>query len=169
MKPDLDLDYVKARLDYDPETGIFVWKSGDHTPAKMNKLAGRQAGSFKSHGYIRIVIDKREIYAHRLAWFMTFGRWPVKGIDHINGNSTDNRLCNLREADQSQNMHNSFNRRNRTGYKNVYFCKDIGKWRAAMQVRRKQVFIGYFQTAEEAFKAYQDKAHSLVGEFVRVS
>lgn len=86
-------------LDYDPETGIFRWKVDRH-----RVKAGDLAGSIDASGYMKIVIDQTQYYAHRLAWLYVYGQFPDSFISPI-GEKTDNRISNLRLTTDAQNQH----------------------------------------------------------------
>src|SRR5690606_6907684 len=105
-------------LDYDSSTGLFRWKANGRGPAKR---AGAIAGSMHSSGYVRIKVDGVTYYAHRIAWLIEHGRWPVEEIDHINRNRADNRICNLREATVAENRRNNCGQpaRRRSRFKGV--------------------------------------------------
>lgn len=95
---------------------------------------------------------------------------PKLVVDHINGNRLDNRKENLRICTQQQNIWNTRKRSDNTsGYKGVHF-DDVKwrnkKWRAQISYNKKLIFIGRFETAEQAKQAYQLKAKELFGEFV---
>lgn len=62
-------------------------------------------------GYIAVGIDYHRYYAHRLVWLYMFGTMPKRTIDHINGNPSDNRLCNLRECSHADNQKNQKNQK----------------------------------------------------------
>lgn len=86
-------------------------------------------------------------------------------IDHINGITLDNRRCNLRAATSSQNSYNT--RRavaNSTGYQGV--SKHRNKWCAEIHVNGERVWLGNFDTPEEASFAYQEAIKCYHGEFV---
>ena len=86
-------------------------------------------------------------------------------IDHINGNSLDNRESNLRFCTRSQNMYNHGPQKNNTtGYKGVCFDKKRGKYMASISANRKQKNIGRFDTAEDAARAYNKAARAMHGE-----
>lgn len=155
----LTQQYVKDRLSYDPNTGVFTWNNGPR--------AGKKAGCLFSNGYVNIGLCGKLIGAHRLAWLYIHGEMPTT-IDHIDGNPTNNRIANLRSCTKSQNMQNSRAKRNRE-FKGVWFEPDRRKWRAAIGPRGNVKYLGRFNTAEEAHAAYAVAAHEMYGAFARVA
>ena len=104
--------------------------------------------------------------AHRVAWVMTHGEWPKEMIDHINGDRSDNRLCNLRQATRSQNLINSkLSSRNSSGFRGVSWCSAKQKWDARIYSATKLRLLGRFKTKEEAIAAYAAAAAELHGDF----
>jgi hypothetical protein len=92
---------------------------------------------------------------------------PSHQIDHINGDRTDNRLENLREATNSENQYNSKTRKdNKLGIKGIS-CYREGKYRAYTRDNGKKIHIGCFDTLEEAKAAYDKAASTIHGEFFR--
>lgn len=86
-------------------------------------------------------------------------------VDHINRNKLDNRRENLRLVDHSTNMHNRPKQANNTsGLKGVSWDASRSKWKAAIQVRGQQVYLGRFLTKEDAHTAYLAACRSLVGD-----
>ena len=150
---------LKEILHYDPDTGIFTGieiKRG----CRKNGLAGY----LKQEGYIQIKIFGKIYPAHRLAWLYTHGSFPINDIDHINGIRNDNRIINLREATHSQNQANK-KYRNNSGYKGV--SKNKNKWQANIKVGKKTLYLGYFDTKEEAHEAYKQASIKHHGEFAK--
>jgi len=88
-------------LDYNPETGVFHWK----TAMGSRALAGDVAGTF-CEGYWVIRIYGRGYSAARLAWFYMTGDWPVNQIDHIDREKLNNRFENLRDVTAKVNCEN---------------------------------------------------------------
>jgi hypothetical protein len=154
----LNWDRLKELLEYDPDTGIFIWRKN-----KGSIKSGTIAGGKTCNGYITICIDGNAVLAHRLAWFYCFKEWPDKGIDHINRNGLDNRLDNLREADQTLNNYNTNIRKdNTTGYKGVYIHGS--GFRARVTNKNKNYNLGTFETIEEAaakVKEFKEKQNLL--------
>lgn len=160
----LTSDRLKYLLQYDPETGVFTrriqmnWKSP----------AGSVAGYVQSNGYRYIGIDRKMYRAGRLAVLYVRDRWPVQEVDHDNLVRDDDRWANLREATSEQNKANtSIRDDNTSGFKGVTWAKDIGKWRARIQVGGKKRSLGCFDSQGEAHLAYRTAAASEFGSFAR--
>ena len=174
-RDDITAQYVRERLDYDPETGVFTWKNLASTPENSGwvdswnlRFEGKPAGSPGKRGHLCIALDNKKYYAHRLAWLIVYGLWPIDEIDHIDGDKINNRITNLRAATHSQNAHNrSKNNNNKSGFKGVTWQSHAQKWRADIMVEGETLNLGYFCTKEEAAEAYADAAHRLHGEFAK--
>jgi hypothetical protein len=163
MKP--SIEFVRESLDYDPETGVIRWKVN-----RSQKKAGELAGFTKSDGYKIITINRRQIGCHTIAWAIYHGEWPSLLIDHIDMNHANNRIENLRLATIAQNQHNAtLKRGNTTGYKGVSFQKRDNRYRAQIQVHKKRIALGWFETADEAAHAYNKAAITHHGEYARLN
>lgn len=148
----LSLERVKELLSYDPESGLFVWLSG-----RSRGVGGKVAGWKLTQGHIAITIDGKTFYAHRLAWFISHGVWPVAMIDHINGIGHDNRLLNLRSVERSINAQNQrkASKNNKLGILGVVYSPRHKKYVAHIQIPGlRQKTIGYYHSADEAHNAY---------------
>lgn len=112
----LTKEYINECLTYEPNTGKFFWKKRplEHFSSERQckgfntRYVGKEACHINYAGYLKVMIDHKTYRAHRLAWLITHGNWPKDQIDHIDRNRRNNRLANLREATQSQNLANSY-------------------------------------------------------------
>src|SRR5690349_3748218 len=111
-------EFLREWINYDPATGIFTWaKSGRGLCIKGN-VAGCVSHGLKKYWKIRF--KDKQYFAHRLAWLWMTGEWPAEQMDHIDGNSLNNRWSNLRAATSHQNCRNAkLPRTNTTGFKGV--------------------------------------------------
>ena len=157
----LTQEYLKEILDYDLESGILVWKRREekrnYDKTLNSKLAGKRAGCIEKDGYRQIRLDKQYYREHRIIWFWMTGSWPKDQIDHKNGIRDDNRWNNLREATPYENQQNRISRKQSISkYIGVYYQKGTNKFQAKICINNKRIFLGYYDTAEEALKAYSE-------------
>jgi hypothetical protein len=138
---------IKEFLKYDPETGELIWLV-QRGGAQVGDVAGTLTRSRNSGDYLRVGIDGKRYGAHVLAWYLTYGEWPAQQLDHKNGDSCDNRLCNLRLATPVENAKNrGLNVLNTSGVAGVSV---IGNgWQAYIAKQ----YLGYFENFEDAVAA----------------
>lgn len=154
---------VQRRLAYDPATGTFAWLVPPRGVAAGSPLRLRDNGN----GYLYGTIARRPYAAHRLAFAIVEGRWPVE-VDHRSGDKRDNRWANLREASRGENEANKGLRSdNSSGFKGVGWHKAGGAWRACITHKGRQISLGYHSTPEAAHAAYVRAASEIFGEFAR--
>jgi hypothetical protein len=143
----LTQERLKEVLHYNPETGVFTWIV---SPAHRVKV-GDVAGSICGNGYRLISIDSVKYKAHRLAWLYVYGYLPEHGVDHKDRVKVHNQIDNLREASQQCNMRNTGNfSDNTSGVKGVNYHKPTGKWRAYININRKNIYLGVHLSFFEA-------------------
>ena len=121
---------------------------------KVNSLAGtvrKQDG-----GRLHIAFRGKRYLAHRLAWLFVYGKWPEGVIDHLNGNSLDNRISNLRDVSNTVNSQNQRKSRsdNQAGFLGVSWHSRTRKFLAQIQINGVKTHLGLFTTPEEAHAAY---------------
>ncbi len=142
---------------YDSETGLFY----------RNYTAGGQkegsiAGNLRNDKYIGIGLDGKIYLAHRLAWLYMTGELPDR-LDHIDENKSNNRWGNLREATRSQN---GANRLVDPGKSNVRGIRLVGrKWQTQICVNKKWIYLGSFESKEEASEAYIKARQEYFGDY----
>lgn len=140
------------RINYNPETGVFRWAVSGRGISR-----GAIAGSKTQHGYWQIKLCFKAYRAHRLAWFLHYGVWPIGEIDHINGDPLDNRIANLRVVDRAGNSQNRW-RAHRDhascGLLGVTWNRQHQRWQAKLQANKKRHHVGYFDNPDAAHRAY---------------
>jgi hypothetical protein len=143
---------IKEYIAYDQETGIFTWVK----PPSKKIIVGSIVGTKHSAGYIQIGYRGRLYKAHRLAWWFTYSVLPDCAIDHINEIRDDNRICNLRLDTNRENEQNNSKIpcNNKSGYRGVSWHKNAKKWVANIRVKNKLIYLGSYDTPEEAHEAY---------------
>jgi hypothetical protein len=135
-----------------------LWELYDYSPLTgdlISKTTGKPLKPSVVNGYWRISVkyngQKLNRFCHRVIFAWCAGYWPSQFIDHINRNPLDNRINNLREATPRQNQFNTkrFN-------KGASWHKRVQRWGASIFVDGRKVSLGYFDTKEEAQKAYTE-------------
>lgn len=154
----LTQEKVKELFDYDSR-GYLIWKSvrddGYKSHREVGAIAGTQVGL-----YLRVSIDSVKYTVHRLIWFWHHGYWP-KNTDHINGNTLDNRIENLRECNAIQNQGNA-------GWSTMRGIEKHGrKYRVRITGSGWKKELGSFETLEEALAARDAGHREYFGEFAR--
>jgi hypothetical protein len=167
----LSAERLRELLHYEPATGLFFWL------VVANDLVhvGDVAGHVRANGYRLIRVDGWGYPTHRLAWLWMTGEWPKASMDHADGDRANNRWNNLRQANKSQNGANS--RRyasNTSGFKGVSRKRPSRHWRAPkwlaqISVNGKVIYLGYFDTPEDAHDAYIAAAKKYFGDFARAA
>ena len=151
----ITLERTLELLDYNPETGAFVWRQ-----SQGKSRSGKPAGTVQA-GYLKMTLDREQIRANRLAWFMSNGQWPTGQIDHINGIKLDNRIANLRDVEQSVNMQNRYSiKRKDSGLPYGVTRNPAGRFIANIR-------IGVFDSAEEACAAFMNAKRLIHGGCTR--
>jgi hypothetical protein len=147
---------VNDWLEYEPETGNFYWR------VKRGRQAAKsRAGSVKDRGYISIFFDGHRHYAHRLAVLAMTGAMPDGVVDHIDGDTGNNRWENLRVVSQSENMENRRFRAQANSKSGLIGASPHANGGFVAQITRggRHRYLGYFKTADEAHTAYKEANH----------
>lgn len=139
-------------LEYDKGTGQIYRKD-----------LKRFVGSLLKTGYLMFDLKGTRLYSHRVAFYLTTGRWPIQ-VDHMNGVRHDNRWENLREANTLQQATNKVGW-GLTGCKGISWHKYKQKYHARVAFKGKTHHVGYFDNLEEAKYSRDIKAKQLHGEF----
>lgn len=153
---DVGVIALAARLlNYNPETGDLTWKV-----SRRKCRAGAVVGTRTPEGYVATGLGGRAQMAHRVAWMLMTGEMPPARVDHINGNRSDNRWCNLRAASDHENAWNSLRSANATGVWRRY-----GRIHGRIRHMGRVYTAGPFQTEAECTAWYRAKERELRGEW----
>jgi hypothetical protein len=166
--PNITAEMVRELFDYDREAGVLLWRHSNKYAAQVK--AGGIAGHVTRLGYRRILVSGKKYLAHRLVWLYVTGEWPAGWIDHANGDASDNRFENLRQATPSENSRNKKVRNdNSSGLKGVNWHKKNKRYAAKIEVDGVSAHLGYFKCPTAAHFAYCRAAKEHFGEFARLS
>lgn len=130
----MSIETAREMFYYDRNSGILrrrVSYRGFDEGAPVGSLSGKR---------LRVKMFGVHYFVHRLIWFIETGSWP-NNIDHINGNSMDNRWENLRDTTfQENNMNKALMKNNTSGVCGVYFTKN-NHWGSYIRDRGKSVHL----------------------------
>ena len=149
------LEDPRPHLSYDRELGALTWVG--------RRKAGVVAGAKTDGGYLRFRLRGRYYLCHRVVWFFETGEWPSGQIDHINRDTTDNRIGNLRVCNTSENKQKlsavGIGRSKMLGVK--YREGRPSPWVAQINVRGSRTYLGAFKSPGEAHEAYVEAKRRL--------
>lgn len=168
-------------FNYNEETGELIWKSRPRSEFRTQsgcsifhrRFVGTVAGTKKYRTgtqiktHVLISLNGTSYLAHNIIWEMFNGpRSNGTIIDHKDNDPWNNRRLNLRPSTRSQNNQNRrMPSHNTTGYKGVSYRN--GRYTSKITSNKVDVYLGCFDTAEEAHKAYCERANVLHGEFAK--
>lgn len=169
----LTRDFLLECFDCNEEEGILIWKERPLHHFKSlkscNSINSRHSGKLVStidkQGYNIATIDNSKYRVHRLIWKIVYNEEP-NIIDHINGIRTDNRICNLRNVTQKENVRNKsvLNSRNTSEYEGASLIPTSGKYRSQLHIDGITLRLGNYNTPEEAALVRELKAKELYGD-----
>lgn len=145
----IEVDTLRELLAYSPDTGILSWRIG-----QGHVMAGSAAGGRDSYGYLRVKVRGKFYKAHRIAWAITHGAWPVGKIDHRDGIRDNNRIANLRDVSNTTNMQNlkraHIDNLSGSAVPGVCWRKRDEIFAARAKIGGVDIHIGHFATLAEA-------------------
>jgi len=172
-------ELLRKLLRYEPDTGKLFWRARDASTFATKRAAmvwlsrfpGLEAFSqLRNDGYICGSLNGKSMMAHRVAWAIHHGFWPIEMIDHINRVRSDNKICNLRMASRRENMRNkSALEGSSSKFIGVSFHPQCKKWRARIRVSEKNMSLGLFHDEVCAAIAYDSAARKYYGDFANLN
>lgn len=143
---------VMELFDYCELSGIMT----NRVQRGAKALKGEEAGfiwsdpSRDNHKYKCVKVNSKEYKVHRLIWLYVYGEMPNGQIDHIDGNSLNNKIENLRVVDNVTNSKNrAIQSNNTSGYHGINQLPS-GNWRVRISFDKQRITVGTFSSFEEA-------------------
>lgn len=153
-------------FDVDFHAGTLTWKNVSKYHKEKNGCpAGTPRKNRNDKVYWVITIRKHAYKRSRIIFAMAHGRWPKDNIDHINGNSTDDRLVNIREATATQNAWNHKTRSKRLPLPMGVRVVGSGRYQARISCNKQMHHLGTYATPEEASIVYRQHRKEKFGAF----
>lgn len=143
-------ELLKSFLLYDPLTGIFTRKI-DYGNCKAGDICGSKLVTKDGKTYLTVGINYKKYYLHRLAFLYMNGSFPIFEVDHDDGDGTNNRWSNLRDVPKDINGKNQrLYSSNKSGVAGVSWSKQKKKWRARININKKEKDLGFFDDPKDA-------------------
>lgn len=153
MKDLVDLETLMQAFEYNQHTGEFAKVKRYNWKNELIECTRNVIDCENAYGYYQVNFKRKVYLVHRLIVYMMTGEYPEKNIDidHINGDRSDNRWCNLRIVDRACNLKNVGMRiDNTSGVKGVHLEKSSGKYFTFIYHNKRRIVLGRFATIEEA-------------------
>lgn len=144
------LTTVNLLLNYDPDAGEFRWRSNGGSRRRIGAIAGAVCGN----GYRYIGIGKERYTACHLAWYIHYGVWPDKIVDHINGDKANDSIANLRLVTKQENAVNNKAKR-KDDYGVFRDSNKPGRFRVQFYKDGKHLYCGANMSYEQAVEIAQ--------------
>jgi len=157
---------IEKHLSFNKTTGQFYWINPPKKhPDLLNKEAGCSQKNRGNKNYWVIKLNGKKYKRGHLVYFLTHGEWPKPCLDHINGDSLDDRPENLRKATITENNWNHKSRKRTINLPMGVRLNCSGSFSARISFHGKQIHLGAFDTPEQASNVYQVKRKELYDRF----
>jgi len=154
-----------AKEDLESLEKFFYTKNGNlyaKYPYCNRVKKDQQVGCDNGQGYLVVMCRYKLYMVHRVIFFLANGYWPKYVVDHINGDTFDNRPDNLRDCTQGENTRSYAQAHSDSVSKYRGVCKDRhGNWSAEIMCKGKRYRKAGIKTEEEAALIYNKKAMEL--------
>lgn len=156
---------IRHYIKYYPKTGNLIWLM-----YRQKSRIGTTAGSINGRGYTIIRFKyKNKIYncyGHHIAWYLYYGEWPPREVDHKNRIRSNNKIKNLRLATRNQAQRNrGIMKNNTTGIIGVTWHKRAKKYIVNIKLKNKRVHLGYFISFTKAINVRKQAEIKYFGRF----
>ena len=159
IRSEEELQGILDTFRYDPAIGVIYYKVD-----RGFRKSGDMAGGVSKRGYKRLKLSGKHYAYHHVCWFLHYGEWPNRNIDHADRDPLNNTIGNLREATLSEQQSNARGWGS-CSHKGVCYHKYHKRWMAYINKDGVRHNLGYFPTEVDAAKAVDAKAKELYGEY----
>jgi len=179
--PDKEVKKVKSILTQEDVNKLFEYKDGDlywkidiysgknyiRKHVKKGDKVGCISKTTSGIYYKKVFYNKKTYQISRIIFLIHNGYLPEK-IIYKDNNTLNTRIENLLEANLSQVFYrkNKYSH-NKTGYRGVCFCKRTNKYRVVIRKNNIRIFLGNYETLEEASGAYNIAKEKYHGELIK--
>lgn len=151
---------------FEQRGGKLFWLN---PPPEHAEKRGLEAGYINrgargNKDYWQVRLNGRTYKRSRVVFYMTHGRWPEPVVDHINGDSLDDRPENLREATVLENCRNKGPYRKRSNLPRGVSAYRYG-YRAQITINGKREVLGFYLNKWLAAIAYEARRLEAFGDF----
>lgn len=165
--PDWLMSYIRENILHEPTTGDLRWRSTGKGRSSDGTVGTTRSDGYKSAGFSNRNGGTRRVLCHHIGWLLHYGEWPDCEIDHIDRNTSNNAIENLRRVSSQQNAtNNSLRSDNTNGMVGIAYDKRVGRtkpWTAYITINSRLRCLGVFRTAEEAVAVRAEaEAHRVV-------
>lgn len=148
---------LRSLYTYDNDNGRLRYRAAMSDKVKVGDLVGwvsQHGTKFTTKKYRRVTLHKRSFYEHTLIWVFHYGMFPKGVIDHVDHDSLNNRIENLRDTTHTDNCRNQNKaKNNKSGVTGVSWNSLRRNWEAQIHVDGKRIWLGNFADIADAAKA----------------
>jgi len=164
---ELTQDEVLKMFDYQEDGHLVRRLSTSGNGNYAGRVIGTKPDGTRSKRYSQTKLRGQNVSVHKVIYLYHHGIMPEQ-VDHINGNSSDNRIENLRIANAAQNAQNrSLFSNNKSGCKGVIWHKAIKKWQSYVSFNKQMKHLGYFVDKELAELVAVEARNLYHGDFAK--
>jgi len=159
------MELSKATLEqlFHYSDGHIYWKKG----SRNGLTPGVKAGCYHSSGYRVVKIYGKRYKVHRIIFILHHDFNPTH-IDHIDGDTLNNKIENLRVCTHNQNMHNrKISKNSKSGIKGITWVSSCKKWWSQLMVNSKRIKLGMYEDLELAELVIQEAREKYHRDFLR--
>lgn len=154
--PPLTVAEITDHLIVDLVSGICFWKDATKYHKQLNGMpAGFEKTNHSGKRYWTIKFNGKPYRRAQIILTVATGKWPIETVDHIDGDSLNDRSENLRHATVTQNAWNHKKRRKKSDCPMGVRLTAQGRYQARIAVNKKQICLGVYDSPDKASEVYQ--------------